>query len=211
MGFRRTWAYLFSGLTVFTTVVASYEVLSANRHAPHLNHAPFLAYEINACTYDPGEHSELHDFLLSNIENVVYLNLLIYEGCEGDAPLPDDAPIPTSYVIGLSPDLATPSADVELTINDHNFRRSLLTFLGEPGADVNAERFRGLVYLRGEIEAGVYLLEALPVPLTNDMLRKRICSESLAWASGTREMIEAYVRSCIFEQPLDPWGWSSRG
>ncbi|MCR9056302.1 MAG: hypothetical protein NXI02_03125 [Rhodobacteraceae bacterium] len=152
---------------------------------------------------DEKTSHEANLFFHSNIENAVYFDLLLYQGCYEQSPV--------SLNFDTRQDSEVPNASINLEIIRSKLADKTLTYAGDPGADVNAERIRGVFFLKGEIDAGTFFLEALPVPYSSDAQRKFTCTKSLSETSDRSYLkkAEAYVRSCIFEQPWDPWGWGT--
>lgn len=194
--------YVWGVLTTFLTIVAAYQILSADRYAP------YISAQLENCDDEkmPSEQNshDLNVFLHGNIENTVYIDLLLYESCGGEQTI-------TLSSISKA-DAELPNASVTVNFNRTEIDKAKLAFIGEPGADINAERIRGLYFLKGEIEGGHYELEALPVPFSAEMQRVFSCSKSMTNASDISniKLAEAYLRTCIFEQPWDPWGWGNQ-
>lgn len=186
-------------LTTFRTFVAAYELFFENRSYPYI----IVGIEECGENMDEVVSEEVNIFLSSNIEDLVYLDFLLYDDCY------DQTPISLSF--NMRPESNISIVDINILFNRNKINDTKLAFAGESGLDIDAERISGIFFLKGEIEGGTYSLEALPVEYSLDMQRKFTCSKSLANASsvGVAKQIEAYVRSCIFEQPWDPWGWGS--
>ena len=126
------------------------------------------------CTSDL-EHSlaeEQNQFFLENFENSVYVDLLLIEDCYKPEP----------FVISSfeSPESESGNPDVDVSFRRSLIKDSLIAFAGEPGVDVDAERIRGIFFLKGEIEGGRYDIEALPASYSPEIQRKYTCSKSLA-------------------------------
>jgi hypothetical protein len=207
------WALRF--LSVLLAVVAGYELVAADRSAPY-----FHAY-VNVCPDVDGELGLLHPIgplLAQNARSVVYVDLVLAAPCE----LPETHTLEeeggaafTSLTwstadITLSVSGVAPYPDVQARFDMKRLEAQPISSTGETGTHDGGTRVRGLFFVSGEIDAGLYFFEMLPVPLSDSALDKMICSESLALADGKLEWIESYIRSCVFEQPWDPWGWASR-
>lgn len=196
-------------ITIFITFVAAFELVSNNRSVAHFSSS------FGVCDAPIQEEIEgLNQVLVENRRSIVYLDILLFY-CEDTLDSHNEFFSNLNGIQIFAPsgrDTSNPS--VSINFSDRLRGNERLSYVGEPGIDAYADRIHGLFFLQGEIEGGHYHFQALPVPFSNEMLRRHICSESLSNASHEPSTlwlwVEAYVRSCIFEQRWDPWGWGSQ-
>ena len=200
-------------LTTFLTFIAAYELLSENRSYPYYsgNFGECEVDEYGEGVYNASDADEAILFLFSNIENAVYIDLLQHYNCPEQGEVISNNQEMINFNFNRKSESSLEILSVSLSFDQKKIDDEILTFAGAPGADMNGGRVRGVFFLKGEIEAGIFDLKALPVPYSADMQRKYTCSKSLTQASslGKKKKIEAYFRSCIFEQPWDSWGWGA--